>query len=117
MVLIFYSILGELKMIARIWQGLVPEVKANDYYQYLLKTGVVDMKAVEGNRGVYIFRRVQDGIAYFRMISLWESYDSIKIFAGEDYELARYLPEDKNYLLKLEKYCTHYEVLYPSFSI
>ena len=47
------------------------------------------------------------------MISLWESNDSIKKFARDDYELARYYPEDKDYLLELEKYCTHYEVLYP----
>ena len=46
------------------------------------------------------------------MISLWDSYESIKKFADEDYELARYYPEDKNYLLKLEKFVTHYEVLY-----
>ena len=100
-------------MIARSWDGIVPQEKANSYHQYLLKTGVNDLKAVDGNRGVYIFKRVNDGKAYFRMISLWESYDSIRKFAGEDYELARYYPEDKDYLLELEKYCTHYEVLYP----
>lgn len=100
-------------MIARTWHGSVPEEKAIAYHQYLLKTGVIDLKAVEGNRGVFIFRRVSEGKAHFQMISLWESYESIKKFAGDDYELARYYPEDKDYLFELEKYCTHYEVLYP----
>jgi hypothetical protein len=62
---------------------------------------------------VYILMRVNEGKAYFRMISIWDSYDSIKIFAGEDYESARYYPEDKDFLFKLEKYVTHYEVLFP----
>ena len=100
-------------MIARTWNGIVPKEKAEAYNQYLLKTGVLDLKKVEGNRGVYIFRRVKADKAYFQMLSLWESYESIKKFAGEDYALARYYPEDKDYLLELEKYCTHYEVLYP----
>lgn len=104
-------------MIARSWNGIVLEEKANAYHQYLLKTGVVDLRAVEGNRGVYIFRRVKNGKAYFQMISLWEFDDSIKKFAGEDYELVRYYREDKDYLLELEKYCTHYEVLYPPHTL
>lgn len=100
-------------MIARIWHGIVPEDKAKGYYQHLLKSGVVDMKALKGNKGVYIFMRKSEGKAHFKIISLWDSYESIKEFAGENYELARYYPEDVDYLLELEKYVTHYEVLFP----
>jgi heme-degrading monooxygenase HmoA len=101
-------------MIARTWHGIVPEEKAEAYHRYLLKTGVIDLKATRGNRGVYIFMRTKEGKAYFQMISLWDSYESIRMFAGEDYELARYYPEDKDYLLELEKYVTHYEVMFAS---
>jgi heme-degrading monooxygenase HmoA len=99
-------------MIARTWQGEVAENKSEDYHKYLLKTGVKDLEAVKGNRGVFILIRFEKGYASFQMISLWDSYESIKEFAGEDYELARYYPEDKNYLLKLEKFVTHYEIVY-----
>jgi hypothetical protein len=99
-------------MIARTWHGIVQEEKAEAYHHYLLKTGVIDLKATQGNRGVYIFKRAKEGKAHFQMISLWDSYESISRFAGNDYELARYYPEDKNYLLELEKYVTHYEVLF-----
>jgi len=99
-------------MIARIWHGEVPENKSEEYHSYLLRTGVVDLEAVKGNLGVFILKRVENGYAYFQMVSLWDSYESIKEFADEDYELARYYPADKNYLLKLEKFVTHYEVLY-----
>jgi heme-degrading monooxygenase HmoA len=99
-------------MIARTWHGSVPEVKAEEYHQYLLETGVIDLEAIEGNLGVFIMKRIENGFARFQMISLWDSYDSIKLFAGEDYEVARYYPKDNEYLVKLDPYVTHYEVLY-----
>jgi len=34
-----------------------------------------------------------------------------KRFAGRDYEKARYYPEDKKFLLILDPYVRHYEVL------
>jgi len=99
-------------MIARTWHGIVPENKSGEYYNYLLKTGVVDLESIKGNLGVFILKRIENGNSHFQMISLWDSYASIKKFAGEDYNLARYYPEDKNYLIRLEKFVTHYEVLY-----
>jgi hypothetical protein len=45
------------------------------------------------------------------LISLWDSWDAIKKFAGPDYEKAVYYPEDRKFLLELEAHVTHYEVL------
>ena len=101
-------------MIARTWHGIVPESKSEEYHNYLLRTGVIDLEAVKGNLGVFILKRSENDNAHFQMISLWNSYESIKKFAGEDYNIARYYPEDKNYLIKLEKFVTHYDVLYSS---
>jgi hypothetical protein len=36
---------------------------------------------------------------------------SIRAFAGEDVERARYYPEDKAFLLELEPHVTHYDVV------
>jgi len=99
-------------MIARIWHGVVPEEKANEYSEYLMRAWISDLKKDKGSKGVYVFRRQDAGKTHFRVISLWDSYDSIKRFAGEDYQLARYNPEDKDYLLELEKYVTHYDVVF-----
>jgi heme-degrading monooxygenase HmoA len=99
-------------MIARTWHGSVPNSKAEQYYKYLLETGVIDLEAVEGNLGVFILKRIENDYTHFQMISLWDSYESIKLFAGQDYEIARYYPNDKEYLIKLEPFVTHFEVLY-----
>ena len=37
--------------------------------------------------------------------------DSIRAFAGEDAETAKYYPEDKDFLLEFESKVVHYEVV------
>lgn len=98
-------------MIARVWRGRTPEAHADRYWTYLQETGVREYRATDGNRGVQVFRRVQDGVAEFVLVSLWESWDAIRAFAGDDIERAVYYPEDTAYLLELEPTVTHYEVL------
>lgn len=44
------------------------------------------------------------------VISLWESMDAIRAFAGERPEKAVYFPEDERYLLELEPEVRHYEI-------
>jgi heme-degrading monooxygenase HmoA len=98
-------------MIARSWHGSVPSAKANDYHQYLLATGLKDYAAVKGNRGVVLLKREEVDITHFQTLTFWNSIEAIKEFAGEDYEKARYYPEDKDYLLEFELLVTHFEVL------
>ena len=43
---------------------------------------------------------------------LRDSIDSIKKFAGAKPELAKYYPEDDNFLLEKEKHISLYEVFY-----
>ena len=98
-------------MIARTWHGRVPAAKADAYHQYLLRTGVTDYADTPGNHGVHVLRRVEGEVAHFLLITYWDSVDAIKRFAGEDYERARYYPEDDDYLLEREPYVRHAEVL------
>ncbi len=98
-------------MIARLWHGVVPADKAAAYAQYLQATGIPDLQSTSGNKGVYVLRNIEDDVAHFVLISFWESLDSIRAFAGDEIERARYYPEDSDYLLELEPAVTHYEVL------
>jgi heme-degrading monooxygenase HmoA len=98
-------------MIARIWTGYTHESDKDTYFDYLQKTGLKEYAAVPGNRGVWTLRRVADGKAEFTLISLWDSWEAIKAFAGPDSEKAVYYPEDKRFLLELDPHVTHYEVL------
>ena len=98
-------------MIARAWHGATPADKADIYLDYLNKTGVQEYKDTEGNRGVYVLRRIEGDVAHFLLISLWESYDAIRKFAGDDIEASHYYDEDREFLLELEPKVVHYDVL------
>lgn len=98
-------------MIARTWHGVTPASKADAYYAYLEESGVKEYRKTRGNRGVYVLRRIVGDQAHFLLISLWDSYESIRAFAGEELEKARYFPKDREFLLEFEPSVTHYEVL------
>lgn len=97
-------------MIARIWRGTTPAGKSGEYLQYLNETGVPDYRGTEGNRGVYVLRRIEGEEAQFLTLSFWDSMDDIKRFAGPEPEKAKYYPEDDEYLLGFEPVVEHYEV-------
>jgi heme-degrading monooxygenase HmoA len=98
-------------MIARIWRGVTREADKDTYFEYLQKTGLKEYASIPGNQGVWVLRRVDDGKSEFTLISLWDSWDAIKAFAGPEYENAVYYPEDEKFLLERGRRVTHYEVL------
>lgn len=97
-------------MIARVWRGVVPAGRGDAYAAYLDRTGVRDCRATPGNRGVLVLRRDEPDSTEFIFISLWESIDAIRAFAGADVERARYYPEDRAFLRSLEPTVRHYEM-------
>lgn len=98
-------------MIARIWKGKVPVEMADSYYSYLKRTGLRDYKKTKGNLGVNVLRRDNGDHTQYVLITYWDSYNSIKEFAGQEFDKARYYPEDEDYLLSFEPYVDHFEVL------
>jgi len=98
-------------MIARLWHGCVPASKAGAYRDYLHRTGISDYQRTPGNRGVFVMRRDEGEVTHYLVMTLWESWDSIRAFAGDDISRSRYYGEDPDYLLELEPLVTHYEVV------
>lgn len=96
-------------MIARSWTGAVPTEKADAYAVYLEESGVKELRATPGNRGVYVFRRQASDATEFTVLSLWDSFESIRAFAGDELDRARYFPRDRDFLLTLPATVTHFE--------
>ena len=57
-------------------------------------------------------RRDEGAAAHFLLMTIWESTEAIKKFAGEQPELAKYYTEDDDFLLEKEKHVTMYDVFY-----
>jgi heme-degrading monooxygenase HmoA len=96
-------------MIMRVWRGRVPAEKGDAYLEMLQRTGLPEYAHTPGNKGVWCFRKDHDNVAEFLLATRWESVEAIKRFAGEDYERAKYYPEDDTFLLEKEPFARHFE--------
>ena len=96
-------------MIARIWHGRTKTSDAEIYRQYVIATGIVGYRSIKGNLGAQIWQQSIGEFTHIYTISWWDNYDSIKAFAGDDFERAKYYDQDKKYLLEFEPNVQHCE--------
>ncbi len=99
-------------MITRIWHGRTKAKDADAYLEYVQETGLKDYLATAGNVSAKVLRKIECDICHFYTITEWKDLESIRRFAGDEYEKARYYPEDKEYLLESEETVQHYETYY-----
>jgi heme-degrading monooxygenase HmoA len=97
-------------MIARMWSGMVRPADADEYAEYIRETGFNEYGQTAGNRGAWMLRRDEGERTEFITLSLWESEDAIRAFAGDDIEAAVLYPDDERYLIG-ESTVTHYAVV------
>ncbi|HET9277363.1 MAG TPA: antibiotic biosynthesis monooxygenase [Flavitalea sp.] len=96
-------------MITRIWHGKTKTEFAAVYRQYVIDTGIKDYINTPGNLGAQIWQKEDGEVTDIWTISWWDSYDSIKLFAGEEFEKAHYYGEGEKYLLEREPRVIHCE--------
>ncbi len=98
-------------MIVRMWHGRVPASKASAYREFLNRRAIPDYRSVVGNISVHILERQEGDVTHFVTMTFWESMGVIRGFAGDDIGVAKYYPEDADFLLEFEPRVTHYEVV------
>jgi len=98
--------------IMRLWHGKVDIEKADEYEKFMIERAVPDYSSVDGLLKLYFQRRNEKTTAHFLLITIWDSLESVKKFAGTEPELAKYYPEDDYFLLEKEKYTSLYQIFY-----
>ena len=98
-------------MIARTWRGATKAADAEKYLEYLNQTGLTEYRKIPGNRGALALRRIINDRAEFLLISLWDSEDAVRRFAGKDIEKAVFYPEDDRFLVDRDDFVSHYQVV------
>jgi heme-degrading monooxygenase HmoA len=97
-------------MIGRLWHGWTSRENADAYEQLLRREILPGIDRIEGYRGAYILRRDADGAVEFATLTLWDSMEAIRAFAGEDVERAVVLPEARELLDHFDERSAHFEV-------
>jgi heme-degrading monooxygenase HmoA len=99
------------RAVARIWRGRTLASRADEYEKYLYASGITKIRATAGNLGVTLLRRNDGDKTEFVVMSIWESLDAVKNYAGVDFQKAVILPRDRDYLLEVEPNVLHYEIV------
>src|SRR5258705_3104248 len=72
-------------MIARIWHGMVPAAKGEEYLDLMRRIALPEYLATQGNRGGWGFYPTQGGVNHFWMLTFLGEAEAIKRFSGDDY--------------------------------
>jgi heme-degrading monooxygenase HmoA len=99
-------------MISRLWHGWTSRANA-DAYENLLRAEVLPgIHRVRGFKGAQLLRRDSGGEVEFVTITLFDSIDAVKEFAGEDYEVAVVPPPARKLLARFDARSAHYETVF-----
>jgi hypothetical protein len=99
-------------MISRIWHGWTTPTNA-DAYEALLKSEIfvgIGNRQIAGYRGIQLFRRDLGAEVEFVTVMWFDSLDAVRVFAGEDYEVAVVPPKARAVLARYDARSQHYEV-------
>ncbi len=100
-------------MISRIWHGCTSRHNA-DAYEKLLRSEIfrgIEQRDIRGYRGIHLLRRdVSDGVE-FVTVMWFDSPDSVRAFAGEDFEAAVVPPRARALLSRFDARSAHYDVI------
>jgi hypothetical protein len=98
-------------LIARVWEGMVPIAKAQDYWQYLADFGFRDYQSHAGHRAAFLLRRTEAQRMHFMFLSFWTSYEAIAAYAGPEISVAHYYRYDLECLIDPAPRVEHYAVM------
>ena len=101
-------------MISRIWHGYTTHANA-DAYESLLRTEVfagIAGRNIKGYQGIHLLRRTVREEVEFVTIMWFDTFDAVRVFAGEDYEQAVVPPAARRLLSRFDDRSQHYEVKY-----
>jgi heme-degrading monooxygenase HmoA len=98
-------------MITRIWHGWTTPENADGYEQLLRSRVLPGIQRVRGYLGGYLLRDECGDEVEFVTVTLFDSLDAVRAFAGEDYESAVVPAEARRLLARFDKRSRHYETL------
>lgn len=98
-------------MIGRLWHGWTSPANADAYEALLRREVLPGIGRINGFKGVYLLRKNGTDEVEFVTLTLWESLDAVRAFAGADYEIAVVPPEARKLLRRFDQRSVHYEVV------
>lgn len=96
-------------MIARIWHGYTAPANADAYHDLLRTKILPGIHRVQGYAGAYLLRREAGAEIEFVTVTLWESMEAVREFAGAERAHAVVPPEAQKLLARYDQASVHYD--------
>jgi heme-degrading monooxygenase HmoA len=98
-------------MVVRSWRGYGAFAELEAYPRHLLQTVRPKLEQLPGFRGLHLLRRHHPDEVEFLVLTLWDSMEAVRAFAGDQPELAVVEPEAQAALVRYDARVSHYEVV------
>lgn len=99
-------------MILRMWRAHTTPLKSGEYVEHATRKVFPTLRAIEGHRGAYLLRRAVDGAVEFVVLTLWDSMEAVRKFAGQKPEKAVVESEARAALTDFDESVSHFEVVH-----
>jgi heme-degrading monooxygenase HmoA len=97
-------------VIVRLWRGWTPQAEADAYERFLREHMFPSMQRIPGFAGAELLRHDDGGEVAFVTLTRFESLESVRAFAGAEYERAVIEPEARALLSRHDEHSEHFEV-------
>jgi heme-degrading monooxygenase HmoA len=97
--------------IGRMWRGWANSDQAAGYEAVFRDVVLPELRDVAGCRGAYLLRRDDADGAEFVTLTLFDSLDAVRAFAGEQYETAVISDEARAVLRDFETTARHFTIV------
>lgn len=98
--------------IVRIWRGRATPANAAAYARHVTERVFPSLSGIRGHRGAYLLRRETEGRVEFLAVTLWESMQAVREFAGEQPDTAVVEPEARAVLAEYDDFARHFELIH-----
>jgi heme-degrading monooxygenase HmoA len=94
------------------WRAQSSLENSDKYVEFVTQKIFPKLAEIEGHRGAYLLRRIVDGSVECVVLTLWESMDAVRRFAGATPDNAVVEAEAQAVLSSFDDFVTHYDVVY-----
>jgi heme-degrading monooxygenase HmoA len=98
-------------VIVRAWHATATAEGADAYREHFTGSVLPDLQRIDGYQGAYLLRRDHDRHVQLQVLTLWDSLEAIRRFAGADLENAVVEPVAQAALVTYDSTVTHHTVV------
>jgi heme-degrading monooxygenase HmoA len=94
------------------WRAQAAVEKADEYVLHATTKVFPALRDIEGHRGAYLLRHTRGNTVELVVLTLWESMDAARKFAGAEANRAVVEPDARAVLTSFDDFVTHFDVIH-----